>query len=46
MFTKYTTYMLLLKTSTKEDYEEGYAFVTKFYSTNFDPMAYSARLLA
>ena len=29
MFTKYTTYMLLLKTSTKEDYEEGYAFVTK-----------------
>ena len=30
---------LLLKASTMEDYEEEYAFVTKFYGSDFDPSA-------
>ena len=36
---KYTAYMVLVKISTKEDSEEEYAFVTKFYSIDFDPSA-------
>ena len=35
---------LLLKASTKEDYEEKYAFVTKFYGSDFDPLALKVQL--
>ena len=35
---------LLLKASTKSDYEEEYAFVTKFYGNDFDPLALKTQL--